>query len=551
MADYVSTYTGAELDAAIGSGLNLSQVAASSIPIKDPTTNLYRASPITEDDNGCIFVNCNLTVPANTIFLGKDGASISGAGREIQTTTAGGSTALFVTHKYDETGSGRLETPILGEFEDVVVNSDNSSNSPEPPFSFQYTASFSRFSTGITFESPDTGHIEGTIQFEGPDGPVVRTLSADVEADTPTRINFKPVALNAGDVIYWTIEGVRLKGTGTGLSFLPAATLHTYRLENKQILTEDDLDIIFSVEARNKTGSTIPAFTPVILNAYNNEYIVQPATTNNVGNPAIDQNVYIHGIVPDAVADEETTVPLVSGVVSGVELALDNYDSGTYVYMSDDGAGNYEITSNGSNCYGYCGFILNKTEGTLPTDKYYDIYFNALWLTESYIETKVERLHAAETPRISAALTNTTTLAYSNDTTIPFNVVGDSFKVSNSSGEFTIEESGYYEGYMNCYIQEQGNPEVAFWVEVYPSGGSAWELAPNKVAVVYTRDDTGTTLLPLSSGLNLNAGDKIRIRARIVSNYDSASLTSRSISTDLGSLTQYPATISFIKQSNI
>lgn len=257
MADYISNYTGVEIDTGIAESYVLKSIATNTVPVKN-SSGEYVASSITEDTDG-VYISKNLTIPDSTLYLGEDGTSVSGAGRAVQTTTAGSDTGLFIVHKYDDDGSAEFETHVLDALEDIVVNDDNSGVSASAPFSFNYTVSFSRHTSGITVESPDSGDITATVRLNAADGPVIRTVTGTIVADTPTQFTFKPIRVKLGDELYWTVSGQRLKGTGSGASFLPAATLHTHRSEAKRILTEDDIvpNVYSVVKASAATTATV------------------------------------------------------------------------------------------------------------------------------------------------------------------------------------------------------------------------------------------------------------------------------------------------------
>lgn len=130
------------------------------------------------------------------------------------------------------------------------------------------------------------------------------------------------------------------------------------------------------------------------------------------------------------------------------------------------------------------------------------------------------------------------------DQTINFNTIVETNKINLTAGEFEFLEAGVYEGMINYYLYESGNPTLGIWVECKHAGGN-WELC-GLATKRYYPSDTGSGH-SIDGALRIQAGDKLRVRVKMFDLGDVAEFRSQTFSTDIGNTTQNAASIT-IKQ---
>lgn len=130
-----------------------------------------------------------------------------------------------------------------------------------------------------------------------------------------------------------------------------------------------------------------------------------------------------------------------------------------------------------------------------------------------------------------------------SDQTIPFDTALAK-NIVNNGGELTFNEQGLYAGNVDLYATEQANPTVIFWLEKKSFGG-IWELIQDTlIKRVFSAD--GESALAYSGSIEINAGDIVRFRMKIIGN-GSASLVPQVETTDLGTVNQPACTVNLYK----
>lgn len=116
----------------------------------------------------------------------------------------------------------------------------------------------------------------------------------------------------------------------------------------------------------------------------------------------------------------------------------------------------------------------------------------------------------------------------------------------SANGEFEVLVSGRYEGYIILQINETSDPTIVVWNEVKPLSTGVWQLAGGMAKTKFKEDASWT--LTLEGGLELQAGDKVRVKAMMLGGgTDKFVLEGITQTTDLGTLVQPSAHIDIVR----
>jgi hypothetical protein len=118
-----------------------------------------------------------------------------------------------------------------------------------------------------------------------------------------------------------------------------------------------------------------------------------------------------------------------------------------------------------------------------------------------------------------------------------------------SNGIFEVGRDGYYTGHINMYMWESGDPDFIMWIECRDSGIDPWEFCGGQMVEFHVASDTGTTV-PFNSNFNFVTGQQFRIMIKKISAGDSAELQTKTETVSLGTLTQYPASVTIFRAGN-
>lgn len=225
-------------------------ITVGNIPLQ--TSSGLGNSALTETDTQIISTK-SIQVPSGSVILGEDGVSISSSAHEVSMTTTDQLQGFVVRSKFNASGALPFTYPQLGtKVENDVQQALKTVNSDSPPFEFTYTTTLEAHLWAVTVESPDSGTLAYTVREGSSSGPVLRTGSATVTADTETKITLpEPVCYSAGIDLHFTITGVRLKGTGTGINFQPFFSIDYFPASDVVIAADDS--VVGLIEA--KTGN--------------------------------------------------------------------------------------------------------------------------------------------------------------------------------------------------------------------------------------------------------------------------------------------------------
>ena len=115
-----------------------------------------------------------------------------------------------------------------------------------------------------------------------------------------------------------------------------------------------------------------------------------------------------------------------------------------------------------------------------------------------------------------------------------------------SNGEFEVLVSGRYEGHIVLQVNERSDPTIVVWNEIKPLATGVWELSGG-MAKTRFREDVSWTLT-LDGGLELQAGDKVRVKAMMLGfGSDEFTLEGITQAADLGTLVQPSAHIDIVR----
>ena len=148
--------------------------------------------------------------------------------------------------------------------------------------------------------------------------------------------------------------------------------------------------------------------------------------------------------------------------------------------------------------------------------------------------------------RIAAYLT-TNLLLDGTEQVLAFDAEKWKRDITCSSGVFTIQTKGYYQGYVSVHLITTGVASSVVWVERKPSGGS-WALIDGSM-IKFTGNDDVSGYIPMTGGFELNAGDDVRVKIKKTAG--TASLQSASETVALGTIVQPSATITFVRTDNV
>jgi hypothetical protein len=161
-----------------------------------------------------------------------------------------------------------------------------------------------------------------------------------------------------------------------------------------------------------------------------------------------------------------------------------------------------------------------------------DTYGISDWLSPSLV------------PRLTAILTTNLTFDTADEEKIvAFDVAAKAYGVTLSGGEIEVASKGRWAGHVIYQINETSDPTFVTWLEVKPFATGVWELVGGMIKTKI-KDDT-TYTLSLSGTLELEAGDKIRVKGMITNSNDTLVLQNTSETVSLGTLNQPPAIFEF------
>lgn len=153
-------------------------------------------------------------------------------------------------------------------------------------------------------------------------------------------------------------------------------------------------------------------------------------------------------------------------------------------------------------------------------------------------------------PRMTAVLT--TDLTYdtaSEEKIIAFDTDEHSVNINLSGGEIEFLVTGRYRGDIILQIDESGDPTFIMWIEIKPVSTGIWELQGG-MAKSKIKDDINFTL-SLNGSIEMNAGDKMRLKGMITNSSDTLILKSISETVSLGTLEQPAASIDIFRVGDI
>ncbi len=227
------------------------------------------------------------------------------------------------------------------------------------------------------------------------------------------------------------------------------------------------------------------------------------------------------------------------------------FESKTFSIVTGDGYVSFEVSEGGSGFVDLRDGVVYEVHIT-STNGDVQLLGNAsgtpfLGLKYQLWEDEIvsDRKYTDEPPYMNSVITNTFNIS-TTAITLAFDTVSSSRDITLSAGEFTINTAGTYTGQITVNLNVTLAPVISFWIERF--NGSVWSLVDNSLASLRNFTDT-TAVVQLSSGLNLQAGDKFRIRA-LKSGVGNVNLLSDVITTPLGNLNQRPAVISFRRISS-
>lgn len=114
------------------------------------------------------------------------------------------------------------------------------------------------------------------------------------------------------------------------------------------------------------------------------------------------------------------------------------------------------------------------------------------------------------------------------------------------NGEFEVLISGRYEGYLVLQINETSDPTIVVWNEIKPLSTGVWKLAGGMAKTKFKEDANWT--LTLEGGLELQAGDKVRVKAMMLGGgADKFVLEGTTQTANLGTLVQPSAHIDIVR----
>lgn len=214
-------------------------VSENQIPMLDDTGTLNTSS-LSETTTNIVSTK-TIQVPPESIVLGSDGSRISSAGHEVAVQTTDQIDGFIIRGEFNDSGSLTFARSLLAARADIDIQLVKSDNSDAAPFSFDYTTTGRRHTKELIIESPDTGTLGYTIKEGSSSGPVIRTGSFAVTADTETRVTLdEPICYEAGVTLNVAITGVRLKGTGTGANFQPFLKINAWNSTVDEIFTDNN-----------------------------------------------------------------------------------------------------------------------------------------------------------------------------------------------------------------------------------------------------------------------------------------------------------------------
>lgn len=144
-------------------------------------------------------------------------------------------------------------------------------------------------------------------------------------------------------------------------------------------------------------------------------------------------------------------------------------------------------------------------------------------------------------PRLTAVLTTDLTFDTANEEKIiAFDYIEKSSGITLSDGEIEFTHSGRYKGEIVCQVNESSDPTFILWIEVKPLSTGVWELNDG-MSKVRIRDDSGYSI-SMGGSIEIQAGDKIRIKGKITSSQDTLVLQGVSETLDLG-VNQQPSAL--------
>lgn len=187
-----------------------------------------------------------------------------------------------------------------------------------------------------------------------------------------------------------------------------------------------------------------------------------------------------------------------------------------------------------------------------PTDGEEYVRKNAVWSAVSSTGGTTERITAIR----SASLSVTSETVISFDPAQTANANGLTINVG---GNLECIVSGYYQGSIKFYINENSDPTHYAWLEIKPlitrivNGatytGGVWNLIPASLFKFKITNDAGM-IVPLNGGLDIITGDEVRFKGRATSG-TSTLQTQTDTAPALGTTTQFAAVLNLWKVGEV
>jgi len=149
--------------------------------------------------------------------------------------------------------------------------------------------------------------------------------------------------------------------------------------------------------------------------------------------------------------------------------------------------------------------------------------------------------------QIQAVLTTNLTLTGAEQH-ILFDTIADNQDITMpSNGIFEVYRDGYYVGELNMYMNNLGPSGVIVWAETRVSDLDPWSLAGGLMFKSGLINDSEKSF-PINAKMNFDAGSQIRLMIKVT--VGSITLEKQTESVTAGTLTQYPAIVSFYRAGN-
>lgn len=266
-------------------------------------------SPTSYDGN--LFIESALNSGPGTLFLGKDGANFSSAGREINVTSAYGDRSISIGTRFSPGGSQKpfefqfnkeLTGDVANVFDQTLVGAS---------FSFQFTTTIFAYTEALSYRPASTGVLRLRI-YAGTDDtfPIIAdTRVTIVSGDIGNQINvpFNGILSHNNDNFVIIVEGIDFFGglqtsgpfSGQTLPFF-GSTFHT--LTPIHLLNKSDLDQYallnsdYTTNAARSGGVVVNSFPTTTVDTFTNStFVAGVAAVSNPTMTTVGSNIFSAG----------------------------------------------------------------------------------------------------------------------------------------------------------------------------------------------------------------------------------------------------------------